>query len=198
MGEPSDEFERILRQIRCGNEDAISQLVEQYQEDIHIIARAQLGPLMRPYMDSLDLVQSVHHSLIAGLRTNRYEFSSPDRLVAFAAVVMRRKVARHWRKLRRQQRESGIRTSDDELPDLVATLSVEQQDPAEIASFRDQIAYVVGRLEGVDRELVTLRLEGYSTVAAARHLGLDADVARVRLSRLRRRLQNAKILAQLI
>ena len=198
MSEPFGEFENLLQQIRGGSEEAINQLVQLYQEDIRIIARAQLGPLLRPYMDSLDLVQSVHHSLIVGLRTHRYEFSSPDKLVAFAAVVMRRKVARHWRKLRRQQRESGIRTSDNELPDFVATLSVERQDPAEIASFRDQIAYVVSRLEGVDRELVTLRLEGYSTAAAARHLEIDADVARVRLSRVRRRLQNAQVLAQLI
>ena len=198
MIERNLEFKEILREIRCGNEDALARLVEQYQDDIRIIARAHLGPALRPYMDSLDLVQSVHHSLIVGLRANRYEFSSSDKLIALAAVVLRRKVARHWRYLRKQLRESGHHPSDSDLPDYVVSLSDEQRDPSEIASYRDQVAFVMGRLEGVDRELVSLRLEGYSTVDAARHLNIDADVARVRLSRLRRRLRHARILFGMI
>lgn len=198
MTESEQDFEDILLQVQCGSQEALVSLVEHYQEDIRIIARAQLGPALRPYMDSLDLVQSVHHSLIAGLRANKYKFSSPDKLIALASVVLRRKVARHWRKLRRQQRESGIRPSDVEMPDFVVSLSNERRNPAEIVSFRDQVAFVMDRLDGVDRELVALRLDGYSTVEAARHLGIDSDVARVRLSRLRRRLKNAQILARMI
>ena len=191
-------FSDLLHDARHGDEEALSSLVERYQDDIRIIARAKLGPALRPYMDSLDLVQSVHHSLIVGLRANRYELSSADKLVALAAVVLRRKIARHWRTLRRQQRESGVRPPDSNIPDYVVSLSDEQKGPAELASFRDQIAFVMSRLEGVDRELVTLRLEGYSTIDSARRLNIDPDVARVRLSRLRRRLKNARLLSELI
>lgn len=198
MSEGSSEFCDLLNQARAGNEQALSCLVENYHHDIRIIARAHLGPALRPYMDSLDLVQSVHHSLIVGLRANKYEFASADKLVALAAVVLRRKIARHWRSLRRQQRESGIRPPHANLPDYVVSLEGQERDPAEIVSFRDQIAFVLGRLQGDDRELVALRLEGYSTADAARHLNIDADVARVRLSRLRRQLNNTKLLAALV
>ena len=198
MEDQERHFSELLHGARNGDEEAISRLVEQYQDDIRIIARAQLGPALRPYMDSLDLVQSVHHSLIVGLRANRYELASVDKLVALAAVVLRRKIARHWRRLRRQQRESGIRPTDSNLPDYVVSLSDEQKGPEELASFRDQIAYVMARLEGVDRELVALRLEGYSTIDSAHHLKIDPDVARVRLSRLRRRMKNARLLSELI
>lgn len=198
MDDKNIQFSNLLRDVHSGDEGALSRLVEQYQDDIRIIARAQLGPALRPYMDSLDLVQSVNHSLIVGLRANRYEFASAEKLIALAAVVLKRKIARHWRNLRRQQRESGIRPLDSNLPDYVVSLSDERRNPAELVSFRDQIAFVMARLEGVDRELVTLRLEGYSTVDSARHLNIDPDVARVRLSRLRRRLKNARFLSELI
>lgn len=176
----------------------MSSLVEQYHNDIRIIARAHLGPALRPYMDSLDLVQSVHHSLIVGLRTKQFDFASAEKLVALAAVVLRRKIARHWRSMRRQQRESGLRPPDSNLPDYVVSLDGRERDPAEIASFRDQVAFVLNRLKGDDHDLVTLRLEGYSTVDAARLLNLDADVARVRLSRLRRQLKDTKFLSVLV
>ena len=198
MDDQNLQFSNLLRDVRSGDEDALSRLVEQYQDDIRIIARAQLGPALRPYMDSQDLVQSVNHSLIVGLRANRYEFTSPEKLIALAAVVLKRKIARHWRNLRRQQRESGIRPPDSNLPDYIVSLSDERRDPAELASFRDQIAFVMARLEGVDRELVSLRLEGYSTIDSARYMNIDPDVARVRLSRLRRRLKNARLLSELI
>ncbi len=198
MSALSSEFDDLLDKARAGDDDAMSQLVGQYHNDIRIIARAHLGPALRPYMDSLDLVQSVHHSLIVGLRAQRFEFASADKLVALASVVLRRKVARHWRTLRRQQRESGIRPPDSNLPDYVVSLDGRERDPADIASFRDQIAFVLNRLNGDDRDLVTLRLEGYSTADAARRLNLDADVARVRLSRLRRQLKDTSYLSALV
>jgi RNA polymerase sigma-70 factor (ECF subfamily) len=43
---------------------------------------------------------------------------------------------------------------------------------------------------------VELRLQGYSTADAARELGLDADVLRVRLSRLRQRLRAGGVLTE--
>ncbi len=198
MSALSSEFSDLLSEARAGNEEAMSRLVEQYHSDIRIIARAHLGPALRPYMDSLDLVQSVHHSLIVGLRAKRFEFTSADKLVALASVVLRRKIARHWRTLRRQQRESGVRPPDSNLPDYVVSLAGRERDPADIASFRDQIAFVLGRLKGDDRDLITLRLEGYSTADAARLLNLDADVARVRMSRLRRQLKDTTYLSALV
>lgn len=198
MEETNADFDKLLFEVSQGSNKALVSLIEIYQDDIRIIASAQLGPALRPYMDSLDLAQSVHHSLIVGLRSHKFDFSSPDKLIALASVVLRRKVARQWRKLRRQQRESGIRPNESEFPDYITSLSDERSDPAALASFRDQVAHALNQLQGLDRDLVLLRLEGYSTAEAARHLEVDADVARVRLSRLRRRLKNMPVLSKLL
>lgn len=195
----SDEFQNLLRRTRSGDASATSELVARYEPEIRIIARGQLGKALRPYMDSVDIVQSVHRSLLVGLRAERFEFTGPEKLIALAATMVRRKVARHWRKMRRQQRLSGTNPSSGELPDYVISISDDSFEcPERQVSYREQVARALNRMEGVDRELVALRLEGYSTVKAAEHLGLNADVARVRLSRLRRKLRDANVLAELI
>ena len=47
-----------------------------------------LGPALRPYLDSLDLVQSVHRSLLLGLRQEKYDISSPDQIIALAVTLV--------------------------------------------------------------------------------------------------------------
>ncbi len=49
-------------------------------------------------------------------------------------------------------------------------------------------------VEERNRRVVELRLLGFSTAEVARKLGLDADVLRVRLSRMRRRLRDKQVI----
>ena len=194
----SNDFHELMRKVRDGDRTAMSQLVERYEPDIRIIARARLGKSLRPYMDSVDIVQSVHRSLLVGLRDDRFEFASPEKLIALAATMVRRKVARHWRKMRRQNRNSGAAMPDSDLPDYVVSVADSIASPAEQVSYREQVTSALNRMEGVDRDLIALRLEGYSTAKAAELLEINPDVARVRLSRLRRRLKDANLLSDLI
>ena len=62
-----------------------------------IVAHFLLSRDLRPYLDSLDLVQSVHKSLLLGLRSDKFDISNPEKLVALALTMVRRKAARHWR-----------------------------------------------------------------------------------------------------
>src|SRR5438128_1629711 len=104
MSNATDEFAALLQRARTGDQSALTHLAAQYEREVRIVARVLLGRGLRPYLDSLDLVQSVHKSLLIGLRTDRFDISSPEKLVALALTIVRRKVARHWRHLQRQQR----------------------------------------------------------------------------------------------
>ena len=77
-------FLDLLARAREGDEEAMSDLVRQYETEVRIVARARLGAALRPYIDSVDLVQSVHRSLIIGLRNDRFELASPENLIALA------------------------------------------------------------------------------------------------------------------
>jgi RNA polymerase sigma-70 factor (ECF subfamily) len=173
-------------------------LVERYEPEVRMVARIRLGAVLRRHLDSVDLVQSVHKSLMLGLRAERYDISTPEQLIALALTIVRRKVSRQWRKLKRQQSLSGGGSESEDLPSLIASLSASDSDPAQIASIREVTAHVLSRLNETETRVIELRLEGYTTAEVARRLGIDADVLRVKLSRLRRQLRERGVMNELL
>lgn len=196
MSQPLDEFNALLAKARTGDQSALAQLARQYEPEIRVVARVLVGPLLRPYVDSLDLVQSVHRSLLIGVRNQKFDFDNPDGLIALALTMVRRKAARQWRKHQRQQRLDAGPAQSGNLPEMLAGLSTPQGDPAGAAAFRDAVERLCRELDDTERRVLELRLQGFSTAEAARELGLDGDVLRVRLHRLRQRLHAKGVLAE--
>src|SRR5262249_8897495 len=106
----------------------------------------------------------------------------------------RRKIARHWRKLQRQQRLDIHAAETCAGQDLRTCPNSTEADPAQAAEYNDLLRHICSQLEERDRRVIDLRLQGFSTAEVARQLGLDADVLRVRLSRLRRRVRESNVL----
>jgi RNA polymerase sigma-70 factor (ECF subfamily) len=129
---------------------------------------------------------------MAGLRGGRFDLATPDNLVALAVTMVRRKAARHWRRLRRQRRLDGDPGAD--LPSLLTSLSSPQPDPAGAAQFADAVRHLCASLDETGRRLLELRLDGYSTAEVAAELGLSDVALRVRMTRLRQRLRAAGVL----
>jgi RNA polymerase sigma factor (sigma-70 family) len=197
VSEPSQDFAELLSRARIGDKSAMEQLVREYEPEVRLVARVRLGAALRPYLDSVDLVQSVHRSLMMGLREDRFDISTPEKLIALALTIVRRKVARHWRHLRRQQRLSrGDGACPDGLPQLLVSLSSPDSDPQAVATLREQTERLLEKMDETERRIIELRLDGCTTAQAAHALGLDADVLRVRLSRLRRRFRELGLLAE--
>jgi RNA polymerase sigma-70 factor (ECF subfamily) len=196
MARSPDDFSALLDRVRLGDELALAELVRRYERDVHIAARVLLGRAMRASLDSVDLVQSVYRTLIEGLRENKLAITNSQQLVGLAVTLVRRKIAHHWRKLQRQQPLDAEAVETGNL-DAVATRAVRAgPDPAEQAAYDDALEHLYSKIDDADRRVVHLRLAGCSTAEVARRLGLDADVLRVRLSRLRRRLRAENVLTE--
>ena len=188
------DFLDLLERCRSGDQEALTVLVQQYEREVRLMARVLLGPALRPYLDSLDLVQSVHHSLLIGLHGGRFQFHSPQDLLALALTMVRRKVARQWRRLKRQKRLESASDDDENLPQVLASLSSSSDDPARAAQFNDQVRELCRHLSEAEHTILQMRLAGYDTAEIAAHLGLSGVALRVRLTRLRQRLQQAGVL----
>lgn len=188
MTEASD-FDLLLTAARSGDEAAMQQLIEQYEPELRIVARNRLGSALRPHLDTIDLVQSVHRSLMIGLRDARFDITSPQKLIALAVTIVQRKAAKHWRHLKRQQRLSGHEESKSDLVETMLSLRADRGDELSEITTRELLSQWLDKMDAVERQLIELRLEGYSTVEIAHQLQLDADVLRVKLSRLRKRLR---------
>jgi RNA polymerase sigma factor (sigma-70 family) len=195
MTEPCDEFAALLGKARDGDRAALEQLARRYEAKVRIVARVQLGPALRPYLDSIDLVQSVHRSLLLGLREARFDVATPERLLALALTMVRRKVARSWRRMRRQRRTEGGADAEG-LCGLLVSLTAPDSDPAEAAQLNDQVRHLWERLDAAERRMLELRIQDYSTDEMARECDLSPIALRVRLSRLRQRLRDGGIVAE--
>ena len=196
MSESADSFSMLLARAKIGDVTALAQLSAAYENRVRMVARVLLGPALRPHFDSLDLTQSVHRSILIGLRHDKYDVSSPENLVGLAVTIVHRKVARHWRHMRRQVRLSGASPQNTELPTALLSLTSAEDDPSQAAEYNDRVKHLCQHLTTDERVLIEKRLQGYSTVEIAQQLGLNSVTLRVRLNRMRQRLRSAGLLEE--
>ena len=90
----TDEFTELLFLASQGNSEAREAICQRYERQVRIVARVLLGPQLRPHLDTTDVLQSVHRSVLVGLREQKFDISIPDKLVALACTMVRRKVAK--------------------------------------------------------------------------------------------------------
>jgi RNA polymerase sigma-70 factor (ECF subfamily) len=190
MPDPQPDFSTLLARARQGNQEALAYLSRQYEPKLRIVARVLLGPALRPYLDSVDLVQSVHRSLLLGIKKQQFEIAGPENLVALALTLVRRKVARKWRHMQRQQRFDHGGSTTGDLANLLTSLSG-AANPARTAELREQVDVVCANLDETERQIFELRSQGYTTAEIACQLGLNDGALRVRMTRLRQRLRSA-------
>jgi len=194
MTSAAPSFALLLSRARQRDPEAASELCRKYEPRLRVVARVLLGPALRPVLDSMDLVQSVHRSLLIGLREDKFDISTPESLIALALTLLRRKVARNWRRMQRQLRLTSGSSSLDLLPTILAELATRETDPADMAQYNDQFEYLCSQLDATERQVLSMRLDGYTTGEIAQQLGLNHITLRVRLTRLRERLRTSGVL----
>jgi RNA polymerase sigma-70 factor (ECF subfamily) len=179
-----DDFLNLLARVRGGDDAAAGELVRRYEKTVLRCVRSRLSRTMRGAMDSMDVMQSVHRSLLIGLKHQRFAFASPQQLIGLAVVMVQRKVARHWRKLKRLP-ITGSEITGPSAAIALEDLAGEDSPPAEIAMASDLLDRILSQLDDFDRQLVRLRLDGYSSVETASLLAREPAFVRMRWSRLR-------------
>jgi RNA polymerase sigma factor (sigma-70 family) len=192
--EPNPTFADLLQQARSGDTYAQARLCQEYERQVFIVVRVLLGPMLRPHLDSVDLVQSVHRSLLAGIRDAKFEFKTSEGLIALACTMVRRKVARKWRKLRRQSTTSSAPSDSQLLSSTLRSLYSRESSPSDLAQYDDSLEKLCKSLNPIERQMLERKLEGYTTGEVAQQLGLHPVAVRVRWSRLRERLAAQEIL----
>src|SRR5262245_35037732 len=122
-----------MQQARAGDQAAFAELVRRYEPEVRIVVRVILGPELRPHLDSMDVMQSVHRTLLRGLRGEQFHIDSPQHLVSLAVQMARHKVAKKWRHVKRQERMAEPDRAQDSLPDFLTRLVSPEIDPARAA-----------------------------------------------------------------
>jgi len=192
MDNAASTYTDLLSRARQQDAEAVSELCRRYEPRLRVVARVLLGPALRPTCDSMDLVQSVHRSMLAGLQAEKIDISTPENLMALTLTLLRRKIARHWRRAQRQVRSSPLDEAGEQLSSRLSGLPSRERDPQELAEYGDEVDLLSRRLTPDDQQIVNLRLQGHTTAEIAQKLGLNHITVRVRMTRLRERLRNGR------
>jgi len=184
-----DEFPHLLARVRQGDELATAELVQRYERAVLRSVRARLGKSMRSALDSMDIVQSVHRSLLVGLRNEKYQFNSVEQLVALAVVMVQRKVAHHWRKMGKMP-TSRLDLHLNEDGTSVDPIASRDPSVSRVLSANDLLDQFLSQLDQFDQQLVRLKLRGFSSVETAKLLGHESAFIRMRWTRLRKTLRD--------
>lgn len=194
--EPS--FAGLMARAAAGDVAAQTALCEQYEPKVRIVARVLLGPALRTQFDSLDLVQSVHRSMLVGLRNRKFDISTPEKLIALASTIVRRKVARKWRTQKSRPRLVAGGGDSASLAGALGSACSPDAGPGQVAEFNDQVESLCRNLAPMERTILQMRLDGNTSAEVAAAIGMHPVALRVRWSRIRARLEEAGVLADWI
>jgi RNA polymerase sigma factor (sigma-70 family) len=185
---PHEDFAALLARVRGGDDAATAELVQRYERAVLRSVRSRLSRSMRGAMDSMDVMQSVHRSLLTGVKNERFQLTTPQQLIGLAVVMVQRKVARHWRKLKRFP-VGGSHSAEIGSPPPLDGIAGEEAAPVEIVTANELLERILSQLDDFDRQLVHLKLMGHSSVESATILGREPAFVRMRWSRLRQLLR---------
>ena len=191
--------EDLLQQTRAGDGAALGMLLEAYRPYLTLLARVQIGRLLRGKVGASDVVQD------AFLEAHRdfHQFQGGDErsflawlrqvLASVLANLVRHYVGTQARDVRLEQQLAAA--LDESSAVLGGGLAVLNGSPLAAIERREQSALLAEALERLpeeDREVLVLRhLEGLSFPEVARRMGKTEDSVKKRWPRALLRLRQA-------
>lgn len=148
---------------------------------VRIVVRAEMGRRLRDHRESADVCQSIARSFVDDFRAGRLHFETEQALAAYLRLAVRNKLAELSRRDTALKRGGGRARAGDE-----ASLAAADDDPAPTP---DELARLRARMTDEERRLADLRLRGLGWDTVGAELGLSAQTARQRFSRMLRRLR---------
>lgn len=186
-------FDDLMAQLRDGQNEAAAQVFNRFANRLIVLARKQLDPKILQKVDPEDVLQSVFRSFLIRNATGQLgEFESWDNLWAVLVVMTRRKCGRrtdYFHTDRRDVRREVAGASPADQSDSDLGIPTDEPTPSEAAMLTETIERLMNSLEGRQREVLTLSLQGYTPAEISARLGCtERTVYRV-LDRVREWLE---------
>lgn len=176
----SDDRE-LVNEVQAGSESAAKGLFDKYCERLLRLAKRRIGQRMSSRFDPEDVVQSAFRTFFTRVKNDEFEFEHEDDLFKLLVRLTVRKTLRriqyHRADKRNPEAEMGHQSDGSEIFAHVA--SGEPTAEVEVALL-DEFEKFVGQLPDLDRQVLELKVQGFSTVEIADRLGTyDRKVRRI-------------------
>jgi RNA polymerase sigma-70 factor (ECF subfamily) len=168
-------FDDLMARLRDGQNEAAAQVFNRFANRLIVLARKQLDPQIRQKVDPEDVMQSVFRSFFLRNATGQLgEFDTWDNLWALLVVMTQRKCGR-----RIDYFHTARRDVDREVPAMPPAdqstsdpgISAEEPTPLEAAMLTETVEQLMSSLQGRQRQILTLSLQGCTAAEISTELG---------------------------
>jgi RNA polymerase sigma factor (sigma-70 family) len=178
--EADNPFVDLVRRARAGDEEAAARLVRDVEPVIRREVRFRLRDTrVRRQLDSMDVCQSVLANFFVRVAAGQYDLQEPADLIKLLVTMTRNKIAERVRQQHRQRRDSRRTVGEVEGMAVVGN----DPTPSRVASGKELLDAVRGRLGDEERRLAEMRGEGLGWDEIAARLGGTANARRMQLAR---------------
>jgi RNA polymerase sigma factor (sigma-70 family) len=176
---------RLLARWRGGDEGAAEALFRRYAQRLIALVRVHLSEKLARRLDPEDVVQSVYQSFFAGAREGRYALGQSGDLWRLLVVMTRHKLGHQLEYHSADKRDLSREEPEVCWEELDAAVLATDPSPAEAMALADQLEQIMRAFDPLPRQMLQLRLQGYT-------LDEIADQTRRSLRTVRRVLDRVK------
>ena len=181
MPQPPLDDLQLIAAFKAGDESAARELFDKYCEQLMRLAKKRIGQRMTSRVDPEDVLQSAFRTFFTHVRNDDFSFEQADDLfkllVRLTVHKTLRQIAYHRAAKRNPELEIGHGSDAHELLQQIAS---ESPSPEVEVALVDEFERFVGQLPPLDREVLGLKLQGFTTVEIAEKLGsYDRKIRRI-------------------
>ncbi len=162
----------LVINYQAGSESAARDLFDKYCERLMKLAKRRIGQRMASRFDPEDVIQSAFRTFFTRVKNDEFTFEQEDDLFKLLVRLTVRKTLRrieyHNAAKRNPNLEAAQRTDDVEPFSLLAGQNVT---PDMEVALIDEFQQLIGQLPELDRQVLELKVQGYTTVEIAEKLG---------------------------
>jgi len=185
MSEPRS-VEAFVNSLRQGDPETARQVFDSYVDRLVALARKRISQRLASRIDAEDIVQSVFRTFFHRAQQGQFTINAEDDVCKMLARITVhktfRQIAHHQAGKRDAGREVG-RSEDDQ--EMVVNLMSREPSPQEAAALLDQLEHFLAQLRPEDRQILELRMQGYSTLEIAQQLNITDRKIRRLMERIR-------------
>jgi RNA polymerase sigma-70 factor (ECF subfamily) len=190
-----ESFAGLMARLRAGDQDAAAVVFHRFAQGLIHLARGQLDTALRRKVDPEDVVQSAFKSFFRGQAEGDWDLDDWDGLWGLLARITLLKCGHqveHFRAARRDVRREAADPPAAAESGAGWDALAREPTPSEAAVLAETVQELMRSLEGRDRAIVSLRLQGYTAAEISDQLDRpERTVYRV-LQRAQERLQRLR------
>jgi len=180
MAEPP--LDRVLMDLwRGGDEAAARKLFDTYVERLVALARRRISQRLAARVDPEDVVQSVFRTFFHRVKEGQFSINDEDDLCKLLMRITVHKTLRQVAFHKAAKRNLGLEVDQGPDPqERLQELLGREPTTEDAVAFLDQLEHFLNRLRPQDRQILEMRLQGYSNEEIADKLGIyDRKIRRV-------------------